>query len=90
MFQNWDQNCSILENLRMLLNMSEFPKQQDSMENNAIVGNQECGICLFEKSDIDELPNKICDNKRCMKSYHSICLSKVSDNNKIYNRERVH
>lgn len=62
----------------MLLNMYEFPEQQDSFEDkNTIIGNRECGICFFAKSETDELSDKICNNKKCMIHYHSACLSKV-------------
>ncbi|KAL6437567.1 hypothetical protein ACFW04_004185 [Cataglyphis niger] len=68
----WDHNCSILENLKMLLNFYEFPKQQESMEENeAIISNRKCGICFA-----DELPDKICNNEKCMTYFHSACLSK--------------
>jgi len=62
----------------MLLNLYDFSKQQENFEDEkAIIGKQECGICLFVKSDIDELPDKICNNEKCMKHFHSMCLSKV-------------
>ncbi|XP_025987010.1 E3 ubiquitin-protein ligase FANCL [Solenopsis invicta] len=74
---NWNPDHSILENLRMLLNMYEFPEQQDSLDDSkGIFRNRECGICFFEKSETDELPNKICNNERCMKHFHSACLSR--------------
>lgn len=68
----------------MLLNMYDFPEQQESLEDKiAIIGNRDCGICFCAKSD-DELPDKICNNKKCMKHYHSKCLSMVRDRN-MYN-----
>lgn len=70
--QKWDHDCSILENLKMLLNMYEFPEQQESMEEKKAIINNECGICFS-----DELPDKICNNKKCMRYFHSVCLSKV-------------
>ncbi|XP_071563928.1 E3 ubiquitin-protein ligase FANCL [Temnothorax nylanderi] len=74
---NWNPDCTVLENLRMLLNMYEFPDQQDSLDDSiGMIGNRECGICFSEKSETDELPNKICNNERCMKHFHSACLSK--------------
>ncbi|XP_019698778.1 E3 ubiquitin-protein ligase FANCL isoform X2 [Harpegnathos saltator] len=77
---DWDPDCSILENLKMLLNIYEFPKQQKDTETiedkNAIIGNRECGICTSEKSEDDELPDKICNNTQCKIHYHSACLSK--------------
>nr|XP_012215663.1 PREDICTED: E3 ubiquitin-protein ligase FANCL [Linepithema humile]XP_012215664.1 PREDICTED: E3 ubiquitin-protein ligase FANCL [Linepithema humile] len=70
---NWNKDRSILENLRMLLNMYEFPEPQENLEDKkAIIGSHECGICF----SADELPDKICNNKKCMKHFHSTCLSK--------------
>jgi len=74
---NWNKDCSILENLRMLLNMYEFPEQQESLDDvEGIIGNQDCGICFSDKSETGELSDKICNNKRCMRHFHSTCLSK--------------
>ncbi|KMQ89766.1 e3 ubiquitin-protein ligase fancl [Lasius niger] len=67
----WDHDCSILENLKMLLNMYEFPEQESMEEKKDIINNRECGICFS-----DELPDKICNNEKCMKHFHSACLSK--------------
>ncbi|XP_020299830.1 E3 ubiquitin-protein ligase FANCL isoform X3 [Pseudomyrmex gracilis] len=71
---NWNENCSILENLMMLLDMQEFPAQQEISlkDEKAIIGSHECGICF----SADELPDKICNNEKCMKHFHSTCLSK--------------
>lgn len=53
--------------------MYEFPEQQESMEEKkAIISNRECGICFS-----DELPDKICNNEKCMRHFHSACLSRV-------------
>lgn len=80
--QNWNPDCSVLENLRILLNMYEFPEQQESLEDkNAIITSRDCGICFFAKSEADELPDKICENMKCMIHYHSACLSKVYNHN---------
>ncbi|XP_011631280.1 E3 ubiquitin-protein ligase FANCL isoform X1 [Pogonomyrmex barbatus] len=74
---NWDQNCNIIENLLVLLNLYAFPEQQESLdESKGIISSHECGICFSEKSEIDELPDKICNNEKCMKHFHSVCLSK--------------
>lgn len=68
----------MLENLRMLLNMYEFPEPQESLEDDkAIIGNHECGICF----SADELPDKICNNEKCMKHFHSTCLVRVCNHN---------
>ncbi|KYN03720.1 E3 ubiquitin-protein ligase FANCL [Cyphomyrmex costatus] len=73
---NWDPDCNILDNLRMLLNIYIFPEQQDSLdESQGVISNRQCGICFFELSETDELPNKICNNQKCMKHFHSTCLS---------------
>ncbi|XP_011880434.1 PREDICTED: E3 ubiquitin-protein ligase FANCL [Vollenhovia emeryi] len=75
--KNWNRDCNILENLRIMLNTYEFPEQQESMDDSkGIIGSRECGICFSEKSETDELPHKICNNERCMKHFHSACLSR--------------
>lgn len=55
--------------------MHEFPAQQEIslQDEKAIIGSHECGICF----SADELPDKICNNEKCMKQFHSACLSKV-------------
>lgn len=61
--------------------MYDFPEQQESLEdNNVIVGDRDCAICFHGKSE-NELPDKICDNNKCMKHYHSACLSLVCNRN---------
>lgn len=74
--ENWNPDCNVLENLRMLLNMYEFPERMESLDDaEGIIGSRECGICFFEKSETDELPNKICDNEKCLKHFHTACLA---------------
>ncbi|KYM75574.1 E3 ubiquitin-protein ligase FANCL [Atta colombica] len=74
---NWNPDYNILDNLRMLLNMYTFPEQQDNLDDSqGVISNRECGICFSETSETDELPNKICNNYKCMKYFHSVCLSK--------------
>lgn len=58
--------------------MYEFPEQHDSLDDlKGIIGIRECGICFSEKSETNELPNKICNNNKCMKHFHTACLSRV-------------
>lgn len=60
--------------------MYEFPEQESMEEKKDIINNRECGICFS-----DELPDKICNNEKCMKHFHSACLSKVRDFEYIHN-----
>lgn len=58
--------------------MYEFPEQQDTLDDSlGVISNRECGICFFEKSEMDELPDIICNNDKCMKHFHSACLARV-------------
>jgi len=69
----------------MLLNMYTFPEQQDNLDDSqGVISNRECGICFSETSETDELPNKICNNYKCMKYFHSVCLSKVYQRDILY------
>ncbi|XP_029174028.1 E3 ubiquitin-protein ligase FANCL [Nylanderia fulva] len=67
----WNYDCSIFENLKMLLNMYEFSDPESIEEKNVVINNRECGICFS-----DELSDKICNNEKCMKHFHSACLSR--------------
>lgn len=33
-----------------------------------------CGICYYMRSELDELPTVVCENEKCMKSYHKSCI----------------
>lgn len=52
--------------------MYEFSEQESIEEKKAIINNRECGICF-----LDELSDKICNNEKCMKHFHSVRLSRV-------------
>lgn len=60
--------------------MYEFPEQQENIEEKKAIINYECGICFS-----DELPDKICNNKKCMRHFHSVCLSRVCCLEHIHN-----
>ncbi|CAK9798168.1 E3 ubiquitin-protein ligase FANCL [Anthophora plagiata] len=74
---NWNPECDIIDNLMMLLNRDMFPKQkkEEYMENNdAIVADEECCICFSMELDNETLPNKICNNEKCRRHFHTSCL----------------
>ncbi|XP_015184525.1 PREDICTED: E3 ubiquitin-protein ligase FANCL isoform X2 [Polistes dominula] len=74
----WNSEKNILQNLLILLDISEFPsqkKQDDSVDDqNCMFTNEECCICFSLESDTEQFPNKICDNIKCRKHFHTKCL----------------
>ncbi|XP_017792424.1 PREDICTED: E3 ubiquitin-protein ligase FANCL [Habropoda laboriosa] len=74
---NWNPKCDIIDNLLMLLNRDIFPKKEKEkyIENNgAIVTDEECCICFSMKLDNETLPEKICNNEKCRRHFHTSCL----------------
>ncbi|CAK9831559.1 E3 ubiquitin-protein ligase FANCL [Anthophora retusa] len=74
---NWNPECDIIDNLMMLLNRDMFPKKEkeEYMENNdAIVADEECCICFSMELDNETLPDKICNNEKCRRHFHTSCL----------------
>ncbi|XP_076643462.1 E3 ubiquitin-protein ligase Fancl [Halictus rubicundus] len=76
---NWNPKDCVIDNLMMLLNIEEFPKEEveERMEDeNAIVTDEECCICFSMMSDNELLPDKICSNEKCRRHFHTPCLLK--------------
>ncbi|XP_031841771.1 E3 ubiquitin-protein ligase Fancl isoform X2 [Nomia melanderi] len=74
---NWNPNYNIVENLMMLLNIDIFPKevkQEYIKDENAIVTDKECCICYSMVLDNEILPDKICNNEKCRRHFHTPCL----------------
>lgn len=76
--QTWNPENGIIDNLLTLLNISEFPQKQEqhniTNDKNCIVMDEECCICFSLESDKELLPNKICDNVKCRRHFHTQCL----------------
>ncbi|KAI4488545.1 hypothetical protein M0802_011493 [Mischocyttarus mexicanus] len=74
----WNSKKSILQNLIILLDIYEFPwkkEQSDSVDDqNSMFINEECCICFALESDEEQFPNKICDNIKCRRHFHTKCL----------------
>lgn len=92
--QLWDCEYSLLHNLCLLLDINEFPQAPEKAsedENVGIISDEECCIC-FEKECDNQLPNIICNNTRCRKNFHSICLRQwlESANGKITAFNQIH
>ena len=71
---------SVYENLLTLLNIDKFPqapKYEEPMEEEGIVGDEECCICFSMELDGGEVPDEICNNQKCRRYFHSICLFQV-------------
>ncbi|XP_076278688.1 E3 ubiquitin-protein ligase Fancl [Lasioglossum baleicum] len=76
---NWNPKHHIIDNLMMLLNIAEFPKEEVNEcveDENAIVTDKECCICYCMVSDNELLPDKICNNEKCRRHFHTSCLLK--------------
>lgn len=79
LFQNWRPEHDIINNLKMLLNIDIFPKKEieESTEDyNAVVTDEECCICFSLDLD-NNLPDKICNNEKCRRHFHTSCLLQV-------------
>ncbi|XP_011495738.1 PREDICTED: E3 ubiquitin-protein ligase FANCL [Ceratosolen solmsi marchali] len=73
---SWDIECSVYENLLTLLKIDEFPgrpKSHESIEE-GVVGDEECCICFSMELEDNSLPDEICNNEKCRRHFHSICL----------------
>lgn len=66
--------------MSMLLDVDAFPKKGDvgketcTEEHKGVITDEECCICFSLESDDETLPNKICNNNRCRKHFHTSCL----------------
>lgn len=80
-FQLWDSSEPISENLLRLLNLDEFPKNSDvekcKPEENVLFTDDECCICFTLELSDNEIPDRICDNEKCRKLFHTACLRRV-------------
>lgn len=73
----WDPSCDIINNLITLLNIDAFPKKEikkEAIDYNVIVTDEECCICFSLKLDNETLPDKICNNEKCRRHFHTSCL----------------
>jgi E3 ubiquitin-protein ligase FANCL len=67
----WDESQTPWYNIqRILQGVVVEHKKQDYTQ----VGEIECGICYFYKHD-GTIPDIICTNALCSRSYHPVCLS---------------
>ncbi|XP_017877086.1 E3 ubiquitin-protein ligase FANCL, partial [Ceratina calcarata] len=77
---NWDPGCDFIDNMSMLLNIDTFPKKEEvkketSMEEHrGAISDEECCICFSLESDDETLPDKICNNNKCRRHFHTSCL----------------
>ncbi|XP_076478160.1 E3 ubiquitin-protein ligase Fancl isoform X3 [Bombus vancouverensis nearcticus] len=74
----WNPSCDIINNLMMLLDIDIFPQQEmkkEAVEDyNVVVADEECCICFSLKLENMTLPDKICNNEKCRKHFHTSCL----------------
>ncbi|XP_015588766.1 E3 ubiquitin-protein ligase FANCL [Cephus cinctus] len=74
--ENWDPENDIIQNLLSLLNLTEFPQPpiDDNKDKGGIVNDDECCICFSYELDNEQAPEKICDNRKCKRRFHTLCL----------------
>ncbi|XP_058793457.1 E3 ubiquitin-protein ligase FANCL isoform X2 [Phymastichus coffea] len=73
----WDDEYSVHENLLTLLNIDEFPQVPINfkpVEKQGIIDDEECCICFSMELDNGEIPDEICENQKCRRRFHTICL----------------
>lgn len=61
----------------MLLDINKFPVKEEKTsaeDGNVIVGDEECCICFSMELDNEILPDKICNNEKCRRHFHTPCL----------------
>ncbi|XP_031789525.1 E3 ubiquitin-protein ligase FANCL isoform X2 [Nasonia vitripennis] len=91
--ENWDLEYSVYENLLTLLNIDEFPQApivDEPMEQEGIVGDEECCICFSMDDESGNLPDEICNNQKCKRRFHSACLfqwlQELATNKIVFNK----
>ncbi|PNF36196.1 E3 ubiquitin-protein ligase FANCL [Cryptotermes secundus] len=73
-FQLWSSADGFIENLKLLLGLSDFPAPQIHTEySQELIHQGECAICFMARLD-GELPSRACDNEKCGLEYHTACL----------------
>ncbi|XP_046615116.1 uncharacterized protein LOC124302712 isoform X1 [Neodiprion virginianus] len=77
-FELWDPSNSLSENLRILLNLEEFPQatltKDEKQCDSGLFNDEECCICFSLELNDNELPEKVCNNNTCGKQFHTACL----------------
>lgn len=73
----------MLDNLYDLLNVSELPQppnvnEDEKISNTGIVSDEECCICFCLQLDDGEIPSEICNNEKCHRIFHTLCLYQVN------------
>ncbi|XP_012144365.2 E3 ubiquitin-protein ligase Fancl isoform X1 [Megachile rotundata] len=74
---NWNSSLNIIDNLMMLLNLNTFPRKEKKeifLDESTIVTDEECCICFSLELDDKNLPDKICNNEKCKRHFHTSCL----------------
>jgi len=73
-FQLWSSGDGFIENLKLLLGLSDFPSAPAVTEHSQdLVHQGECAICFMARFE-GELPSRACDNEKCGMAFHVACL----------------
>jgi FANCL C-terminal domain. len=76
-FQLWSSGDGFIENLKLLLGLSDFPTAPAVTEySQDLVHQGECAICFMARLE-GELPSRACDNEKCGMTFHVACLFEV-------------
>ncbi|XP_066991177.2 E3 ubiquitin-protein ligase FANCL isoform X3 [Anabrus simplex] len=73
--EEWQDTCSLVENLKCVLSVATFPVRPDSLsqKKDQLVYEGECVICYSVQLE-GELPSEVCKNVRCGSPFHASCL----------------
>jgi hypothetical protein len=73
----WSSGDGFIENLKLLLGLSDLPAAPDATEHSQdLIHQGECAICFMARLE-GELPSRACDNEKCGMAYHVACLFQV-------------
>ncbi|XP_014258711.1 E3 ubiquitin-protein ligase FANCL [Cimex lectularius] len=71
----WNNDESILENLKVLLELKEFPSKPKPATYEGMIGPNSCSICFSDEQEPNQSPpTKWCNNPKCNSRYHLECI----------------
>ncbi|XP_066991175.2 E3 ubiquitin-protein ligase FANCL isoform X2 [Anabrus simplex] len=84
--EEWQDTCSLVENLKCVLSVATFPVRPDSLsqKKDQLVYEGECVICYSVQLE-GELPSEVCKNVRCGSPFHASCL--LENATRVYKKQ---